>query len=94
MDAEDLIARLDAVRTTGPDRWIARCPAHLDRHPSLAIRGLKDGRTLLHCFAGCPVDSVVSALGLRLSDLFPPRPSDHSPQRRPASGRCVAGRGI
>lgn len=38
---------------------------------------------LLHCFAGCPVDSVVSALGLRLSDLFPPRSSDHPPERRP-----------
>ena len=82
-DAENLIARLDAVRTTGPGRWLARCPAHEDRHPSLAIRALEDGRTLLHCFAGCPVDSVVSALGLRLSDLFPPRPSDHPPERRP-----------
>ena len=83
MDAETLIGRLDAVRTTGPGRWLARCPAHEDRHPSLAIRALEDGRTLLHCFAGCPVNSVVSALGLRLSDLFPPWPSDHPAERRP-----------
>jgi hypothetical protein len=83
MDAENLIARLDAVRITGLGRWLARCPAHEDRHPSLAIRALEDGRTLLHCFAGCQIDSVVSALGLRLSDLFPSRPSDYPPERRP-----------
>lgn len=83
MTVEDLIARLDGVRQTGPRRWIARCPAHEDRHPSLAIRALEDERILLHCFAGCSVNSVMSALGLRVSDLFPPRPSDHSPERRP-----------
>jgi hypothetical protein len=70
MNAEDLIARLDAVRTTGPGRWLARCPAHEDRRPSLAIRGLENGRTLLHCFAGCPVDSVVSALGLAGANMI------------------------
>jgi hypothetical protein len=42
----------------------------------------EDWRTAAR-FAGCPVDSVVSALGLRLSDLFPPRSSDHPPERRP-----------
>jgi hypothetical protein len=80
---EDLIARLDGVRQTGPRRWIARCTAHGDRHPSLAIRALEDQRILLRCFAGCSVNSVMSALGLRVSDLFPPRPSDHSHERRP-----------
>jgi hypothetical protein len=28
---------------------------------------------LLHCFAGCPVDEIVAAVGLVLSDLFPTR---------------------
>lgn len=83
MITADLVERLNGVRETGPNRWIARCPAHEDRHPSLAIRALEDGRTLLHCFAGCPVDSVASGLGLRLSDLFPPRSSDHTTERRP-----------
>jgi hypothetical protein len=86
MIAEDMIARLDAVRETGPGRWLARCPGHEDRHPALSIRESEDGRILIHDFAGCPVDSVVSALGLRLSDLFPPRTeADHHrpPERRP-----------
>jgi hypothetical protein len=89
MSINTLLARLDAVRQTGPGHWLSRCPAHEDRHPSLSIRALEDGRTLLHCFAGCPIHSVVSALGLRLSDLFPSRPSDHPPERRPWSAEDV-----
>ena len=81
-DPADLVlSRLDKVRQTGPDRWIARCPAHPDKSPSLSVRALPDGSVLLHCFTGCSVDAVVAAISLELSDLFPPRPSDsqHSP---------------
>jgi hypothetical protein len=51
----------------------------------LAVRELDDGRILLHCFAGCDVLSIVSAVGLELSDLFPPRDLGHHcpPERRP-----------
>jgi hypothetical protein len=49
----------------------------------LSVREGDDGRVLLHCHAGCPVDEVVAALGLELHDLFPTReivyPS-HSPR--------------
>lgn len=76
MIAEDLIVRLDGVRATGTDRWIARCPAHDDRHPSLSVYEPGDGHILIHCFAGCPPDVVVSAVGLILADLMPPRPRD------------------
>lgn len=71
--ASNLISRLARVRQTGPYRWAARCPAHEDRRPSLSIREVEDGRVLLHCHAGCAVDAVVSAVGLRTADLFPPR---------------------
>jgi DNA primase len=47
MSAEALLAHLDKVRRTGAGRWIARCPAHDDKSPSLAIRELDDGRTLI-----------------------------------------------
>ena len=40
---------------------MARCPAHPDRIPSLAITE-QDGRILIHCHAGCDQKSVVSAL--------------------------------
>jgi len=73
MNAELLLSRLDGVRHTGPGRWMARCPAHEDRSPSLSIRETDDGRILVHDFAGCDVQSVLSAVGLTLADLFPDR---------------------
>lgn len=68
--ADTLISRLRKVKQTGDGRWIACCPAHDDGSPSLSITE-RDDRVLIHCFAGCPVDHVVAAVGLELSDLFP-----------------------
>ena len=65
-----VLALLDAVSPSG-DGWRARCPAHDDEHPSLSIAEGEDGRCLLHCHAGCSVPSIVAALGLELTDLFP-----------------------
>ncbi len=69
---------LDAIRdATGcePKRngrgWKARCPAHDDRQPSLSIAEGGDGRVLLRCHAGCPVEDIVSALRLEMRDLMP-----------------------
>jgi hypothetical protein len=71
MSADSILPRLEMVRPSGAGRWMARCPAHEDRGPSLSIRELDDGRTLIHCFAGCQPNDVLAALGLSLSDLFP-----------------------
>ncbi len=73
MSLETLIDRLDGVKETGHGKYIARCPAHDDRSPSLAIKDCGDGRILLHCFAGCDVESVLDALGLSFSDIMPER---------------------
>ncbi|MBI5197930.1 MAG: DNA primase [Nitrospirae bacterium] len=88
MSAVDLLlAKLDGVRRTGPGRWIARCPAHDDRSPSLSIRELDDGRVLIHCFAECETVEVLGAVGLDVSNLFPPRNEDgYPPVRRPFVG--------
>ncbi len=51
--------------------WVACCPAHEDKRPSLAITETDDGRILLKCFAGCSAYEVVSAVGMDLTDLFP-----------------------
>ncbi len=66
-----MLSRLQGVRSTGQDRWIARCPSHSDRSPSLTVRALPDGRILLHCFASCDTQAVLDALGLAFGDLFP-----------------------
>lgn len=83
--ADALLSRLDGVRRTGPDRWVARCPAHDDKRASLGVRELDDGRVLLHCFSGCGVEDVVGAAGLALADLFPPSSARHAVkgERRP-----------
>lgn len=52
---------------------VCQCPAHEDNNPSLSVTYKRDGdkaKTLLNCFAGCTVDSIVAALGLKESDLF------------------------
>jgi hypothetical protein len=65
-----LLPRLDGVRKAGRG-WIARCPAHEDRSPSLSIVEREDGVLLVHDHAGCTVDDVCAAVGLKVSDLFP-----------------------
>lgn len=84
MNADVLLSRLEAVRCTGEGRYLAKCPAHEDRSPSLSVRELDDGRTLLHCFAGCAAQDIVAAVGLDMAALFPPREIQHGkPERRP-----------
>lgn len=74
INIEEILARLESVKKRGQNNWLARCPAHEDKSPSLAIKQTKDGVMLLHCFAGCATDSVLSAIGLVPADLFPNKP--------------------
>lgn len=71
MSVTDVLSRLESVRETGADRWLAKCPAHDDRSPSLSIRQADDGTVLLHDFAGCSALEIVQSIGLELADLFP-----------------------
>lgn len=70
--AADLAAALHGRRNGRG--WLARCPGHNDRSPSLSIHESDDGRTLLRCFAGCSQDRVIAALtgrGLWGGDFAP-----------------------
>ena len=67
---EKFLSRLAAVKGRS-GAWTAKCPAHEDGSPSLAVREADDGRVLVHCFAGCETDSVLRAVGMDISDLFP-----------------------
>lgn len=51
-------------------QWIARCPAHPDRKPSLSIAQKPDGGWLVHCHAGCETPDVVAKVGLTMADLY------------------------
>jgi len=74
--ADSVLPLLEGVRPrSGPDKWTARCPAHDDGTPSLAIT-YTNGRLLLKCWAGCSINAIVWALGLNLAHLF----DDSGPQ--------------
>lgn len=75
---DTLLSRLDRVRPTGTGRWLARCPAHDDRSPSLSVGETDDGTVLIRCFAGCGPTEILGAVGLELRDLFPPRESGYA----------------
>lgn len=42
-----------------------KCPAHDDRSPSFSVSETRDGRPLVHCFAGCTQNDVIAALKSR-----------------------------
>jgi hypothetical protein len=96
MGIDVFLSNLEGVRQTGHGRWVAKCPAHDDRSPSMAVRELDDGRILLHCFAECSPDEILDAIGMTFSDLYPEKTEGHChhPERRPwpASDalRCVS----
>lgn len=68
MTLQEFIQRLEKPRKSGAG-YIALCPAHDDQQPSLSVTEA-DGKVLLHCHSGCDFQSVVSALGIELKDLF------------------------
>ena len=71
---DNLISRLRRVKRTGNGQFIACCPAHDDRSPSLSIREVDDGRVLLNCLAGCATEDVLGAVGLDFGDITPDKP--------------------
>ena len=90
MGVETILERL-RQRGCRPKRsrsgWSARCPAHDDHDPSLSIGIGDDGKILLHCFAGCSMETIVAKLGLQPADLFPPKVSQ-GPNR---NGQATSG---
>ena len=62
MTAEAIARALGGRKAGGC--WMARCPAHDDREPSLSISVGDKGKMLIHCFAGCGQGTVIAALRL------------------------------
>jgi hypothetical protein len=71
MTLDEILSRLTNVKRSG-DKATARCPAHADSQNSLSIAKAGDGKLLIKCFAGCPVESICAALSIDVKDLFPP----------------------
>ncbi len=79
---ELLLSKLPGAKRN--DRgWVARCPAHDDKRPSLSVSEGGDGRALVHCHAGCAPEAITAALGLTLDDLAPERSGPTRPSSAP-----------
>jgi len=74
MNLQDFLARLEVHTgnkyTKSGSGYSTLCPAHNDHNPSLSVSENQKGDIILHCFKGCPPESVCSALSLELKDLF------------------------
>jgi hypothetical protein len=81
----EAIANFFGARRIGRGRWMAKCPAHRDRSPSLSIAEGYEGRVLLKCWAGCTLPDLLEAVGLRIRDLFPGPPQ--SPEQVRIAGQ-------
>lgn len=68
MELSTLRDKLHNVKGREQD-FTALCPAHEDKNNSLSVT-LKDGKIMVHCFAGCAVETIVESLGLQVADLF------------------------
>jgi len=63
MTAESLAKALGGQKAGSS--WIARCPSHDDREPSLSIRDADGDKVLIRCHAGCEQEEVIAALRSR-----------------------------
>jgi hypothetical protein len=66
---ENVLDRLNVASRNG-EKAMSYCPAHDDRsNPSLSLKAA-NGKLLLHCFAGCRPEDIVSKVGLGMQELF------------------------
>lgn len=89
MSVQILLNKLDKVSKKQGGGWMARCPAHKDGNPSLAIDE-KDGRTLVKCFAGCSSDAIIGSVGLTWKDLSPEEKQSSAPSQAKPQLQLVA----
>jgi hypothetical protein len=68
-----LLGKLQKVKSRGRDSWVACCPSHDDKSPSLKI-DIKGGKILIKCWSGCGVEDILGAVGLDFSDIMPDNP--------------------
>lgn len=74
------IAKACHGHAAGPNHWMACCPAHDDRNPSLSITE-RDGKLLVNCKAGCPQSAVIGAL--KSLSLWPEAAPRQARQKQP-----------
>lgn len=70
---DEILSRLEKIKRTGRGNWLACCPAHDDRSPSLTIHESETGKIVVRCHAECSFEEIVNAVGLGWEPWFPPK---------------------
>jgi hypothetical protein len=73
MPVDNILARLEKVRSAGQDKWRAVCPVHGGKHRNLMISERPDRSVGVHCFV-CSATGVdlMETLGMPVSEIFSP----------------------
>jgi DNA primase len=77
MSIENLLSRLQKVKSSGKGRWLCACPAHNDKSPSMHIKLDDYGKILINCKAGCDTYSILQSIGLDWQDVMPEKTTHH-----------------
>ncbi len=75
MSAEKLVSKLNHAKEVkarkGHTRsWVALCPSHDDKSPSLCIDEADNGKILIKCWAGCGANEVIDSVGMKYHDVM------------------------
>jgi putative DNA primase/helicase len=73
MTLEDFISRFEKPKRTSNGGYVCRCPAHDDNTASLSVSQSDTGKLLINCFANCATEDILGRVGLKFSDLMPPK---------------------
>src|SRR5438552_701906 len=84
MNFAEILSKFEKPRRAGGG-FTVRCAAHDDKSNSLSI-GPANDRTLLKCHAGCSVESICSAIGISVADLFIKSRNGHATNGHTANG--------
>jgi hypothetical protein len=76
--ASEFASMLHAKRV-GRGKYVARCPAHADKRPSLSISEGRKISVVICCKSqGCTGDEIIRAMGLTWKDVLNARPASSS----------------
>lgn len=72
----NFLNKLNKVQGRGRDSWVACCPSHDDKNPSLKV-DIKNDKILIKCWSGCSTEDILGSVGMDFDDIFPDKAIYH-----------------
>lgn len=69
MHLNEILNYFNDIKKIGDNSYQCKCPSHDDKKASLTITEDND-KILMHCHAGCELNSILKSVGLTEKDLF------------------------